>query len=292
MSGAESSIEKTTRAADEALGKTEEALEEVATHPWTERLARFGYASKGAVYVTVGLLASLAAAGLGGHLTDTRGAMQTIELQPFGKFVLVLITAGLGAYALWRVVQAVADADRKGREAKGLAVRTGYLSSGLAYAGLAFSAGRILFDASGETRGNTLREWAALLMSLPFGHLLVGLAGLSVVGFGIYQIYKGLKAKFRKRLKLDELGERGWWAVLSGRLGYAARGVVFCVIGAYLLRAAFYFNPDEAKGLDGALQALPLQGFGKLPLAVVAVGLVAYGFFAFVEARYRRIAGS
>lgn len=292
MSGAESSIEKTARAAEEKLEKTEEALEDVARSPWTERLARFGYASKGAVYVTVGVLASLAAAGLGGNLTDTRGAMRTIELQPFGKVVLVLIAAGLGAYSLWRVVQAVADADRKGREPKGLAVRTGYLCSGLVYAGLAFSAVRILFDASGESRGNSLREWAAFVLSLPFGYLVIDLAGLSVVGFGLYQIYKGLKAKFRKRLKVGELGARDGWAVWSGRLGYPARGVVFCVIGAYLLRAAFYFNPNEAKGLDGALQALPAQGFGTLPLAVVAVGLVAYGLFAFVEARYRRIAGS
>ena len=288
----ESSTGEAARAAGEALGKAEDALGDVARSRWTERLARFGYASKGAVYVTVGVLASLAAAGRGGNLTDTRGAMRTIDLQPFGKLVLVFIAAGLGAYALWRVVQAVADADRKGRDAKGLAVRAGYLGSGLVYAGLALSALRILFDASGESRGNSLREWAAFLLALPFGYLLVGLAGLAVFGFGLYQIYKGLKAKFRKRLKLGELGEREGWAVWSGRLGYAARGVVFCVIGSFLLRAAFYFNPNEARGLDGALQALPGHAFGPLPLEVVAAGLVAYGLFAFVEARYRRIAGS
>ena len=285
MTSAKTSIEE--------LGQdAREALDEVAAHPWTERLARFGYASKGAVYVVVGVLASLAAFGWGGDLTDTRGAMQTIELQPFGKFILGFIAAGLGAYALWRWVQAAADADRKGSDAKGVAIRTGYFFSGLVYAGLAFSAVKIVFDASGEDRGNSLSEWSRLVMSLPFGYLLVALAGTGVIIFGLYQIYKGHKAKFRKRLKVGEMGQHKKWAVLSGRLGYPARGVVFCIVGYFLIQAAFHYNPDEAQGLDGVLQTLTQKAFGTLPLIVVALGLIAYGLFALVEARYRRIGGS
>lgn len=275
--------------AGEMKREAKEALDNVAAHPWTERLARFGYTAKGAVYIVVGVLASLAAFGKGGHITDARGAMQTIELQPFGKFVLGFIAAGLGAYALWRWVQAAADADNKGGDAKGLAIRTGYFFSGLVYAGLAFSAARIVVDASGEDRGNSPRVWSEWVMLLPFGYLLVGLAGLGVIGFGLYQIYKGYKAKFRKRLKLGEMGKREKWAVLSGRFGYAARGVVFCVVGVFLIQAALHFNPDEAKGLDGVLQALTQQAFGPVLLGGVALGLVAYGLFALVEARYRRI---
>ncbi|OUL20587.1 hypothetical protein BV378_29725, partial [Nostoc sp. RF31YmG] len=62
-------------------------------HPslWVERLARFGYASKGVVYGIVGLLASQAAFGTGGRTTDTKGALQTLVEQPFGKFLLALV---------------------------------------------------------------------------------------------------------------------------------------------------------------------------------------------------------
>jgi hypothetical protein len=286
MTSAKASIEKARREA-------KATLDGVAKHPWTEWLARFGYAAKGAVYIVVGVLASMAALGWGGgSLTDTRGAMETIELQPFGKIVLGFVAVGLGSYTLWRWVQAAADADDKGSDAKGLAIRFGYFGSGLVYAGLAFSAVKIIFDASGEERGNSPRAWASWVMGFPFGYLLVALAGLSVVGFGLYQIYKGYKAKFRKRLKVGEMGERKDWGVLVGRVGYAARGVVFCVVGYFLIQAAFFFNPEEAQGLDGVLHALTRQAFGTLLLSVIAVGLIAYGLFALVESRYRRIAGS
>jgi hypothetical protein len=280
------------KSAVEEIGEeAREALEEMAEHPWMERLARFGYAAKGVVYIVVGVLATAAAFGKGGDLTDTRGAMRTIELQPFGKIILSVVAAGLGAYVLWRWVQAAADADGKGSDAKGLAIRTGYFFSGLVYAGLAFSAVRIVVDASGDDRGNTIQRWSGLFMSLPFGYLFVGFVGLCVVLFGLYQIYKGYKAKFMKRIKLNEMSRRERWTLLSGRFGYAARGVVFCVVGSFLMQSAYHYNPSEAKGLDGVLQTLPRQTFGTLLLAVIAVGLIAYGLFALIEARYRRIAG-
>jgi hypothetical protein len=280
------------KSAVEEIGEgAREALEEVAEHPWMERLARFGYTAKGVVYIVVGVLATAAAFGKGGDLTDTRGAMRTIELQPFGKIILSVVAAGLGAYVLWRWVQAAADADNKGSDAKGLAIRTGYFFSGLVYAGLAFSAVRIVVDASGDDRGNTIQRWSGLFMYLPFGYLFVGFVGLCVVLFGLYQIYKGYKAKFMKRIKLNEMSRRERWTLLSGRFGYAARGVVFCVVGSFLMQSAYHYNPSEAKGLDGVLQTLPRQTFGTLLLAVIAVGLIAYGLFALVEARYRRIAG-
>ena len=285
MTQAKSSIEEIGREA-------KDALEEVAAHPWMERLARFGYSAKGVVYIVLGALATLEAFGWGGDVTDTRGAMQTIEMQPFGKVILGVVAAGLGAYVLWRWVQAVADADRKGGDAKGLAIRIGYFFSGLVYAGLSFSAVRIIVDASGEDRRNTPREWSEMLMAWPFGYLLVGLAGLCVIGFGLYQIYKGSTAKFRKGLKLHEIKHHETWAVWSGRFGYVARGVVLCIVGIFLVQAALHFNPGEAKGFDGALQTLPRQIFGSLLLGLIACGLIAYGIYALVEARYRRIAGA
>ena len=79
------------------------------------------------------------------------------------------------------------------------------------------------------------------------------------------------------------------WATRAGRLGYAARGVVSGVIGAFLVQAAVQTDPDKALGLGGALRTLARQPFGPYLLGAVAAGLMAYGAFMFVMARYRKI---
>jgi type IV secretory pathway VirB2 component (pilin) len=224
-----------------------------------------------------------------------RGALQEIEKKPFGKVALATVAFGLIGYVLWRWIQAIADADRKGTEMKGIALRISYFFSGVVYAGLAYTAAKILIDVDepDSSSSDTQETWIARVMTVPFGRTLVILTGSFVIGFGLYQIYKGVRTKFRKRLKLKEMNEtKDNWATWSGRIGYAARGVVFCIIGFFVIQAAVNFNPDEAKGLDEALQSLAENYYGAWALGIVAVGLIAYGFYMLVEARYRRIAGS
>ena len=79
------------------------------------------------------------------------------------------------------------------------------------------------------------------------------------------------------------------WAARSGQLGFAARGVVYLMLGSFLIQAALRHNPEEAGGIGRALRELSNQPYGPWLLGIVALGLVAYGFFCFVLARYRRI---
>jgi hypothetical protein len=287
MERADSPIKQAKREADQVIG-------DVAAHPWVESIARFGYATKGAVYMVVGALATKAAFGMGGETTDTRGALQTINEQPFGKVALATVSFGLIGYVVWRWIQAIADTDDKGTSLKGILVRIGYVGSGLVYAGLALSAAKVLIDVGDpDSSTETQQDWVAHVLGMPYGGLLVGLAGAGVLGFGLYQIYKGLGAKFRKRLKLGEMSDsKKFWATLMGRVGYSARGVVFCIVGGFLIQAARHFNPSEAKGLDAVLQMLSTWPFGPWALGTVAAGLIAYGFYMLVEAHYRRINGS
>lgn len=274
--------------------QAEDVVDGAAYSPWMERLARFGFATKGFVYIVVGALAMQVAIGLGGRATDPEGALRQIELRPFGKVSLAAVAFGLVGYVLWRFIQAFADTEHEGKKLKGVLTRGAYFFSGVVYGSLAVTAAKALIDvAEPDSSSKVIEEAIAGVLTMPLGSALVVGGGGFVIGFGLYQIYKGLIAKFRNRLKLSEMTKaEDRLATWIGRVGYAARGVVFCIIGFFIIRAALDFDPDKSKGVDQVLRLLAQNSFGVWLLGAVAVGLIAYGFFMFVEARYRRIAGS
>ncbi len=272
---------------EEARRHAEDAAQ--SARPWMERLARLGYATEGVVYTIIGLLAAGVALGTEGRTTGQRGALGIVAGSPFGGVLVGLIAVGFLGYALWRSVQAIADPDREGTDMKALGKRLGYGASALVYAGLAFSgAGLVLGTASDG--GGSPDDWTALLLSWPLGQVLVVGVGTAVVGVGLHELYQAYKAEFLEYLKLGEMGEKvRTWTERWGRLGIAARGIVFGVVGTFLIRAALEYDPQEARGLGGALQTLAQQPFGSWLLGAVALGLVAYGLFMLSVARYRRI---
>jgi hypothetical protein len=242
----------------------------------------------GVVYVLVGVLAVQAAFGGGGKTASQESALRQVLLAPLGWVLLGLIAIGLLAYAMWRLFQGILDPENEGRDSKGVVKRFDHVINGLFHAALAFSAGQLALGVGGG--GGSLDDWTKRLMAQPFGRWLAVIAGAVIVGAGLYQFYNAYKADFRDELKTGEMSTREHrWTTRSGRLGYAARGVVFGVIGIFLVQAAPQTDPDEARGLGGALEILARQPFGPYILGAVAIGLVAYGVFMFVMARYRRI---
>ncbi len=265
-----------------------------ATHPWVITLARWGYAAKGLVYLLIGVLALKLALGLGGAATSRAGALRVIDVGPFGRVLLAIVTVGLIGYALWSLLRAAVDPEGAGNDAKGAAQRVGYAIIGVSYATTAYSALRIVLGSGGGSGGGagsdaSTRGWTARLLDLPFGVALVVLVGLVVIGVAAFLGYRAYTAKLDRRLDLARLSAQGRRAVLVlGRCGYAALGVVFGVVGLFLVVAALRHNPGEARGLGGALADLLQQPYGHVLLAVVALGLIAYGCYALVQARYRR----
>ena len=155
--------------------------------------------------------------------------------------------------------------------------------------GLAFNAALLVIGAKKNGSGNSERDWTALVLQQPLGQWLIGLVGTIIIGLGIYQLYKAYKVKFRKQLNLSELSRQQQnWLVGISRFGVAARGVVFTIIGFFVIQAARRSDPNEVRGLDGALQSLAAQPYGQFLLAVVAFGLIGYGVYLLVQARYRR----
>lgn len=261
--------------------------------PWVEGLARFGYGAKGVVYVIIGVLALQLAVGQGGQTTGPEGALATIGRQPFGRTLLAVMAVGLLGYALWRFVQSALDPEDKGKDIKGAAQRAGYAISGLTYGALGLLAGRMALGQGSNSGSGGAPDWTARLLAQPFGVWLVALVGLIVIGAGIYQFYYGVSGRFRDELKLYAMsqGERAW-ATRSGQLGYAARGVVYGIAGGFLVQAALRSDPQQAGGIGKALGELARQPYGPWLLGVVTLGVLCYGIYAFVQARYRRISAT
>jgi hypothetical protein len=260
--------------------------------PWVERLARVGYAAKGLVYVLIGGLAARAALGTGGRTTDSSGALTAIGRSTFGTLTLGLVALGLLGYAAWRVIAAATDAEGKGNDAKGMASRAAGAARGLLYVGLALQAVRLMRGgASGSGGDSRAEDWTARLMAAPFGRWLVAAAALGVIAYAFYQLYRAYASKVRKHLDIGRLSAEAQRLVVAvGRFGIGARGVVFLVIGWFLLRAARQADASQASGMGEALRTLERQPYGKWLLALVGLGFVSYGVYEFVNARYRKIA--
>jgi Domain of Unknown Function (DUF1206) len=257
--------------------------------PWMERFARLGYATEGAMYTLIGVLAAGVAFGVGGRATGQQGALEIVAGSPFGGVLVGLIALGFLGYALWRGVQAIADPDGEGTDLKAVGKRIGYGVSALVYAALAFSAIGLILGSASEG-GGTPDDWTALLLSWPLGQVLVAGVGTVVAGLGLRELYQAYRARFLEYLKIEEMGEKvRKWSKRWGRLGITARGIVFGVVGTFLIRAALEYDPQEARGLGGALQTLAQQPLGQWLLGAVALGLIAYGLFMLSVARYRHI---
>ena len=260
--------------------------------PWIVRMARLGYAAKGTVYIIIGWLAARAAFGVGGDTTDSSGALRVMRDGPLGQFLLWVVAVGLVGYAIWRLIAAAMDAEGKGSEAKGVAVRLAQAGRGLLYGALGVEAARLAMNASASSGQDSGAEhWTARLMGMPAGRWLVGLAGLGVIGYAIYQLYRASsERKVRKHLALEEASPRtAEWVVRLGRFGITARAVVFSLIGTFLIRAAMNANASEAGGVGQSLDTIAANDYGPWLLAIVALGLAAYGVYQIATARFRRM---
>ncbi|MDZ5713342.1 DUF1206 domain-containing protein [Jeotgalibacillus haloalkalitolerans] len=267
--------------------KSNDTSEEV--KPWVRRLGRFGYMSKGAVYGIVGILALLAALGVGGETTDTSGALQQVATLPFGEVLLWIVGIGLFFYVMWEIVRAIFDPQHKGNDAKGIATRIAYAVSGVIYAGLAVSALQIAMNA-GSGGGNSEQTISAMLLGQPFGQWLVGILGAGVIIYGLYNIYTGYKEKFMSKLIINDMSEsEKKLARKSGKIGLTARGVVLAMVGFFFIQTAITSNPDQSKGLDGALGEIASQPYGQVLLGLAAAGLVLYAVYEIIRGRYARM---
>jgi Domain of Unknown Function (DUF1206) len=253
-----------------------------------EWLARIGLIAQGVSYVLVAGLALLVAFGEKNKPEDRGGALEQIAGESFGKPLLIALAFGFAAYAIWRLAEAFFDRGGEGDDARGLGKRAAAFGKALIYVGLCFVTVKLLLGSSSS--GTSEKKATSTVLDWPVGRWLVAAAGGAIIGAGLYNGYRTVTADFTDDLEHAQLSaaEERWYRRI-GRLGCAARAVVFTLIGVFLIKAAVDYDPNEAIGLDGALAKLVAQPYGPFLLGVIAVGLLCFGLFSFVQARYARV---
>jgi len=263
---------------------------------WVEKFARIGYAAKGAVYALIGGLSLAAALGIGGDTTDRKELFNKILTAPFGQVLLGIIAFGLIGFAVWRIIQATKDTENAGDDTKGIVKRIGFFISGLIYLGFSVYAGTLIFGSSGgsgSSSGSSGKElFINKLLEQPFGRWLVALVALIIIGKGIAQFWKGFSGSYNDDVKDAQVEQnvKKTYDTL-GKLGYLSRGVVLGIVGVFFFIAGINANPSEAKGTEGVFNFLSQSG-GPWLMGLIALGLLGYGVFMFVKAKYKTISPS
>jgi uncharacterized protein DUF1206 len=285
-------VEKADSSAGQAAGEARKKAE--TGSGWYAWLARGGLVAKGVSYGIVAALAIGVAIGTGGETTSRQGALATLAQETWGKIALIILAAGFAAYALWRFIQAFAereDDDDKKATLKKWGKRAGYVGRGLIYASLTFTTVKLLVDAGQQqSQSAKAQQTTATVLDWPAGRWLVGIGGLCVLGAGLWNAYRAITKKFEDKWRTGEMSEtERTWGGRAGVVGHLARAVVFALIGIFVIKAALEYDPSEAIGLDGALQKVADAAYGPYLLGLTAAGLLCYGLFCLVDARYRDV---
>ncbi len=255
-----------------------------------EALARFGYGARGFVYVSIGVILMLTAHDLTRQTAGSTGVVESLARQPFGRVWLFTLGVGLWSFVLWRVLQAVFDADNEGRDLKAIAKRVGQGISGVVYGLLASTVFEVLDEVyANPTAGDAAenQEKARALMELPFGQILLIGVGLVILGVGIGNVVRGIRNDFGRDLRCSEtICKR---VVPLAHVGYVARGLAYFPLAGLVMWAGFRDRASEITTFGGALESVETLPAGPWLLSATALGLMAFGAYAFVEGRFRRI---
>ena len=270
-------------------GTTESKAEQAVDSTSLEWLARGGLIAYGVVHLLVGWLAlQIAWGGSSGTSADTSGALRTLADQPFGKVLLWVVAVGLVALALWQTSQAIWGYRNQDR-AKRIREQVTSGAKAAVYAGLAVSAALVALG-SGSSSSQSQQQATTGVLAWPGGRVLVVAAGLVIIAVGIASIIKGVKKSFTEEIDTSSVSPTARKGVLGlGQAGYIAKGLALSVVGGLLTYATLTLDQQTAQGLDGALQTILAQPFGRFLLTAVALGFVAFGLFAILQSRYRRM---
>lgn len=247
-------------------------------HPAVKMMARGGFIVMGVLHILIGWIAFRIATGSGGEEASNSGALGTIADAPGGQILLWVAVAALAALALWRLTQLFVGEELKDKAKGGVLF---VVFSSLAFTTATFARGGSTSD------GDTATDVTATVLEQPWGAALVIIAGLVVLGVGLYSIFNGATKRFKEDLEAGTgSGNVGTAIVGAGMAGSIARGIAFAILGILIVVAGWKSDPEQAAGLDAALRTLGEQPFGSVLLIIIGIGLALYGLYSIARARY------
>lgn len=278
--------------AHQVARRAKSVTKRTAANPALEFLERVGYIVRGVLYGAMGTLAFGLAIGVGGAATDQSGSLMIMARGPAGKVLLIAVIAGLGAYSLWGFVRAIFDPLHRGHDPGGIAERLGFVWSGIAYGAIVVLAARILVG-SGASQHDSTQAAIGQVLNYPAGHLITIGIGIIAIGVGLGQFVDAYRAIFKKDLKRAQMSKAEKEIVDTlGRMGMISRGVVFSLVGWFVLQGGLHRDPSQVHGYGGAFLFLLSQPFGRVLLGITAIGFIALGVHSLACARWIHLMGS
>lgn len=264
-----------------------------ATSPsaWMRWIAHAGYVSEGLLYLLIGTFGLLATVHASPHPNGTKGVLMKLSRTAPGILLLAAVVLGLASFVAWQLLIAIRDPeDRRDRDPRFRPfIRAGHLLSGALHSVIVIEAMTILFGFGRYAGGEKAQKaWIARAFEVPFGRYFVGIVGIGILLYGLYQWYRAVTRHKESTVDLNRTRLRPVLKFL-GTFGLFGRGVMFALIGVYLARAAWWLHAQDAVGVAGALGTLRQEPYGEWALGTVAAGLMSYGLWQIAKEPYRRL---
>lgn len=245
--------------------------------------AIIGFVSKGVIYLVIGTLSLLAALNMGGESSGTNQALTFLKKQPFGQILLLLLGVGILCYSFWMFVQSIMDPENIGADRKAKMRRFGLFTTGLVYVAIAMLCFYHLVTYPIDDSANS--RYLNFLGPTTIGYVFIGIGCILAVQ-AIVLIVGVAKGGLLDQFNLE--GRKGSPIIrFVGQFGFYARAFVVAIIAYFFLRAGIYTGNHEIKGIQQAFSFLDQSTFGRILMAVTAIGFISYGAFFVLLTRYR-----
>lgn len=271
---------------ESTLSQAADAIEEASNHKVLDVLARTGFAVMAILHVIVGAIAVTVAFGQPGE-ADATGAIEQLAANPWGPAVMWACVAACIGLSLWQASEATLRMRGKPRKERiSKLISSGFLA--IAYGSVGLSFAGFAVGLRGDS-GDSTRDFSAALMANPLGLWTLVAVGLTIIGIGVYFVYKGLRLGFKEELFHFDGTRRGRLVDTLGVIGHIAKGAALVLTGLLFVIAAAKHSPEESTGLDGSLKALRDHPYGPYLLVAIGAGFIAYGIFALIRSRFGRM---
>lgn len=243
-----------------------------------------GCISTGLLYTAIGIIAILSLLQFKDGGASKNSLFAYVQDLPGGGVIIWAILLGMLCYIIWRIYESFRDPYHYGSSWKGLARRTGIGLSSLADALIAYSALVVLLGYANYSKNgdpDQKREMTANMLDYAWGKwLVVGLGALIAVTAAV-QLFYGITRGYRERLDIVRFSGKKKSAIFFlGFTGYVARGVILGIIGYFFIKSGILKDSEYVVNTDRAFNFIG-DHIGKIPFAIVAIGIICYGLFMF-----------